>query len=482
MNNIAIEQKLRILKSYSEINPESAYRFVDILKGLSDWDLYRINPLSFAEKYNFNKVEATDLFIYGAKIGIFDFEWNMICQFCGVVTSSHSSIGDVERQKYYCALCDVDVDTDLSNYVEVAFNIDKSIKQINIDPFANAEDYFNYFFSGNVTHSSRMREIFEKYMLKGFYPIKSDETKKITFKANPNEIYKVKSIDIHSKITLEFTNEISQIPQIIDIDVLPSGFSPKEFKLPAGNITINVKSHLNRTCGVELFFQDERYSEEFSYELNNMVDNFKPFLTGKALLNNQSFRDLFRIQTLPRDLQLKVSNVTILFTDLKGSTELYEKTGDMYAYNLVQEHFNLLKQSTKKHSGAIVKTIGDAIMASFSSPIDGIQAALDMMKQIRIMNENLKNKTQDISIKVGLHSGTALVVTANEALDYFGQTVNMAARVQGLAEGGEIWVTESILGIEDTNTIFEANGYKIEKKSALLKGVSNPTTVFRCVV
>jgi len=209
---------------------------------------------------------------------------------------------------------------------------------------------------------------------------------------------------------------------------------------------------------------------------------FQEFFKGKDLLNNQSFRDLFRVQELPTDLKLKVSNITILFSDLKGSTELYDKTGDMHAYGLVQEHFDVLKTSTRMHSGAIIKTIGDAIMASFSKPIDGILAATDMMEGMERLSRKRKLKKEDVAIKVGLHTGNALAVNANEALDYFGHTVNIAARVQGLAKGGEIWVTDSVYKSEGVEQILTANDCQAFRQSALLKGVSLPTTVYQCTL
>ena len=213
-----------------------------------------------------------------------------------------------------------------------------------------------------------------------------------------------------------------------------------------------------------------------------MQDNpptMAPFLTGKMLINNQTFRDLYRIQNLPYDLKLKVSNVTILFTDLKGSTELYDATGDMVAYNLVQEHFELLKASTRDHSGAVIKTIGDAVMASFSTPLDGFTAAVDMMRRIDLTDQQHRIPGHEIALKIGLHAGPVLAVNANESLDYFGQTVNVAARVQGLAFANEIWVTQPVYDAVGQETI-ATSGYQTERKEATLRGVRQSAIVYKC--
>ena len=86
----------------------------------------------------------------------------------------------------------------------------------------------------------------------------------------------------------------------------------------------------------------------------------RPFLTAKRLLSNQTFRDIYRTDTLDIDQGLKILSLTFLFTDLKGSTALYERVGDLVAYELVRAHFRILHEIVGSEGGAVVKTIGDA--------------------------------------------------------------------------------------------------------------------------
>ena len=73
-------------------------------------------------------------------------------------------------------------------------------------------------------------------------------------------------------------------------------------------------------------------------------------------------------ETIKVDGGIGVKDITILFTDLKGSTALYERIGDLKAFSLVHRHFDSLEQVINNHNGAIVKTIGDAVMATFLNP------------------------------------------------------------------------------------------------------------------
>src|SRR5205823_2665039 len=104
----------------------------------------------------------------------------------------------------------------------------------------------------------------------------------------------------------------------------------------------------------------------------------KPYLTGKTLVTNQTFRELFRAESIPSQDGLHFGSLTLLFTDLKGSTEMYERIGDFRAYSLVREHFAFLREVVASHGGALVKTIGDAVMATFPEPSSGVEAAAQM--------------------------------------------------------------------------------------------------------
>ena len=115
-----------------------------------------------------------------------------------------------------------------------------------------------------------------------------------------------------------------------------------------------------------------------SHTLHDLLGKRRPFLTAKRLLTNQTFRDIYRTDTLDVDQGLKITSLTFLFTDLKGSTELYERVGDIVAYDLVREHFRVLNEIVASEAGAVVKTIGDAVMATFPSPDRALAAALRM--------------------------------------------------------------------------------------------------------
>ncbi len=207
----------------------------------------------------------------------------------------------------------------------------------------------------------------------------------------------------------------------------------------------------------------------------NHIDAQYGVVSGHRLLTLQMFRELFPRETIPPNESLLIRQVTILFTDLAGSTALYSQRGDSQAYSLVNQHFKLLFESVDRHNGAVIKTIGDAIMATFTSPEDGLKAAIAMQETMLDFNRRLES-ANPLILKVGIHAGPCISVNLNDRSDYFGTTVNTAARVEGLSQGNDIVFTSSLLG--QAEAIADTTHYKYEKSSATLKGISEPIDVF----
>jgi class 3 adenylate cyclase len=212
------------------------------------------------------------------------------------------------------------------------------------------------------------------------------------------------------------------------------------------------------------------------HELHEMMKNRRPFLTAKRLLSNQTFRDIYRTDTLDVDQRLKITSLTFLFTDLRGSTQLYERVGDLAAFDLVSTHFRVLHEIVASGAGAVVKTIGDAVMATFTSPDRALAAALKMRHAMRKLNE--ERGGEDLLLKIGIHEGPCIAVTLNERQDYFGQTVNIASRVQHLATSSEIFATGVVVENDGALGVLQAEGLKPMSHNATLRGIANEVAIY----
>lgn len=474
-NETLLVQKKKALEGFGVLSKKSISRFIENLRSQDDWKLHRINPIRFARENDFETGEAIDLFLHSGKIGLIDFAYNMICPACGGVASSHTSLDQIEEKSFHCYICNLDVPATLDDQVEVSFSINPSIKKQDLDPLVDVETYLRYHISANFHKSEELLDFLGKN-INGLIVLEPGITRNITLDAIDVPAYQLSSVENNSAVYLYFDGEETPDERVIDLSLLTSGFTPNELHLSPGKYELKVSNRTIAKAGFIIIKPDLPRILEIVKEHPTVIE---PFLTAKMLLNNQTFRELFRIQQLSSKLNLNVKSLTILFTDLRGSTEMYDKAGDILAYRLVQEHFRLLTETVKKFHGAIVKTMGDAIMATFSSPLDGMFAALEMMTRIDDMNEEFKEHGHEIGLKVGLNEGPALAVINDERLDYFGQSVNIAARVQSLASAGEIWVTEPILSSPGIQEELSLRGYDSEKHEASLKGVGQKATVHK---
>jgi class 3 adenylate cyclase len=119
------------------------------------------------------------------------------------------------------------------------------------------------------------------------------------------------------------------------------------------------------------------------------------------------------------------------------------------------------------HGGAIVKTMGDAVMATFTSPEDAMLCAIDMVTACEASHGDL-----GVHVKVGLHEGPCLAVRANDRLDYFGTTVNVAARLQAQAGSSELVLMKELLAHAKVAQIVKSNGFRMREFAASLKGIA----------
>lgn len=208
-------------------------------------------------------------------------------------------------------------------------------------------------------------------------------------------------------------------------------------------------------------------------------DDTEPATRGLDLLLIPSFWELFSGDAPADDESLRVGRVAILFTDLRGSTAMYVERGDPRAYHLVRDHFAILGERIDRNRGSLIKTIGDAVMASFASGTDAVRAALESQAELR---EHAEEMGGELALKAGVHAGACLAVRLNGRLDFFGHAVNVAARVQGLSRGHDVVVTDAVVADIEAEAMTSALRLRIaESFDAELRGITTPVGVHRLI-
>ena len=191
-------------------------------------------------------------------------------------------------------------------------------------------------------------------------------------------------------------------------------------------------------------------------------------VTGAEVTALQRFRDLFASEALRPGERISVGSLTVVFTDLYGSTQLYNEIGDATAFGLVMSHFDVVREAIAGADGTLIKTMGDAVMAVFPRPLSAVKAILEAQTALASAGD----KVAAFKLKAGIHFGPCIAVTLNDRLDYFGSTVNIASRLEKLSEGGDVVISDSVYGDEEVASFLAANrsSLQIERLDATLKG------------
>ena len=479
MTNIAerlLETKMTEIEQARSWSPRVISKFETLIRSGDDLSLYRVNPLAFARDRAIAEAESIDLFLHATRSGLFEMSWDVVCPQSGMVLDSFGALRTLKTH-YVCGLCDVSGETDLDDFIDVTFTVSPQLRRLPFhDPESLSVEDFHWklrFLNDGRLPGQQVRFLDVLHgLVRGLAFLPPGSTTTLRADLGPGALSGV-NVQTQAAFMVPVTGALAATPSRLQVRYDGRRFSPSLSGLPPGPVIIEVENS-GTTRGSLLLIN---WPPEIVALTVKPALDFEPYMSGGMLLARQTFRRLFRSERVDEREGLGIRQVTLLFTDLKGSTAMYERLGDLNAYALVREHFALLGATVQQHSGAIVKTIGDAVMAVFSRPTDAVSAALDILGVIERYNG--EHGDPSIILKIGVHCGPSIAVTLNDNLDYFGQTVNVAARVQSLADAGEICVSEALYSAPGVSDVLA--GHKIVGFEAPLRGVEGSACVYRIV-
>jgi class 3 adenylate cyclase len=469
-----LESKMTDVEQARSWSPRVISKFETLIRSGDDLSLYRVNPLAFAKDRGIAESESIDLFLHATRAGLFAMSWDVVCPQSGMVLDSFGALRTLKTH-YACGLCDVTGDTDLDDFIEVTFTVSPELRRLPFhDPSSLSVDDFHWklrFLNDGRLPGQQLKFLdVLKGLVRGLTFLPPGATTTLRTDLGPGALAGV-NVQTQAAFAIPVIGEAAGTPTLLQVNYDGQRFSSSREALPPGPIIVEVQN-TGAARGSLLLIN---WPPEILAQTVKPALEFDPYMSGGMLLARQTFRRLFRSERVDETEGLGIRQVTLLFTDLKGSTAMYERLGDLNAYALVREHFALLGAAVQQHSGAVVKTIGDAVMAVFSKPTDAVSAALDILAQIE--RYNAEHGKPSFILKIGAHCGPSIAVTLNENLDYFGQTVNVAARVQSLADAGDICISEALYSVPGISDLL--SGQKVIAFDAPLHGVEGNACVYR---
>jgi class 3 adenylate cyclase len=447
---------------------------VDLIEGLvrdaPDAALCRINVLDLAKQAHLDEERVITGFLHAARLGIFELSWNLLCTSCGGVLAMGPTLKTFDRSDYTCAFCAAHYEARLDETVEVTFTVGPRVRKIAAhEPhdLPIADYYRQVFFSSGVDLPDNFDTLFHEITF-DWVELPAGEKALLSLQLPAGTAIVFDPVT-HATQFIEVKGEPTAERQSQTLIFSNERLPTETVQLRPGPLRLGLENHAE----VRVLPTVWNASCPAAHEL---LTRRRRFLTAKRLLTNQTFRDIYRTDTLSIDQRLKITSLTFLFTDLKSSTELYERVGDLVAFDLVQAHFRMLNRIVVSEAGAIVKTIGDAVMATFPTPDRAVSAALRMREGMKDLNA--ERQRDDLQLKIGIHEGPCLAVLLNDRQDYFGQTVNIAARVQGLAMSRAIYATGAVVDHPEAALLLEKGGLKLVQQKGVLRGIPEEVPVF----
>jgi len=453
------------------VDPTVADAILRLIDKGEDHELNRINVLDFAARTGLDEERVISGFLHASRLGLFDMTWNVLCPGCGGVLDAHSTLKSLRHDDYHCGLCACGYEASVDEQVEVAFTVSPRIRRIAAhDPNTlPIWEYFKQVFwsSGVDLDKKSFASLTDEVTLDAL-ELPAGEKATMSLQLPPQFIIVFEPVT-HAAQFIDVQGEPTKERQLLSL-IYNKTPSPT-----GGTVTLRpgpLRLALDNQAGVRVLPAVFIAAEA----LHHLIGKRKPFLTAKRMLTNQTFRDVFKADNLNIDQRLKITSLTFLFTDLKGSTALYERVGDLAAFDLVRAHFHALLEIISSEKGAVVKTIGDAVMATFVRPEHAIVAGLRMRAAMDKLNK--ERDSNDLVVKIGIHEGPCLAVMLNERQDYFGQTVNIAARVQSLSTSQEIHITGPVIDAPAVAEILNRQAIKPIQKQAALRGIADKMLVY----
>lgn len=403
-----IRQQLLETNRYSEVLIDN---LINLVESADELTVSQIRPYILADYWNAPRKKALELCLDAAKIGLLDLRWHLLCPLCRVDRKPTDSMKDISDE-VHCHTCNIDFEANFATSVELTFHPNRAIRSVNLDQ--------DFCVAGpQITPHVIAQQKVEPGEVRTIEP-KLEEGR-----------YRIRALELKGSRALHATEDGQhEITQHVPKERFAES---EELKCnPAPKITFEN----NTGTGQLLILERMAWTDDA--------------VMAADVIALQRFRNLFSEEILRPGQEISVGSMAMVFTDIRDSTEMYRKVGDATAFGIVMDHFDLLRTHIDEARGAIVKTIGDAIMAVFTNPGNAVNALLKSQTA-------LKKQDPEIVMRAGIHYGPCIAINQNDRIDYFGTTVNVAARLEGYSSGDEVVVSETVYDDPDVQRLINSS-------------------------
>jgi class 3 adenylate cyclase len=418
----SIKRKLQIDTADTEIID----RLANFIQKADEFAVARIRPYQLADDWNASRRAVLELCLKATRAGLLDLQWELLCPLCRGAKETGSSLREISSE-LHCETCRIDFKVNFDRFVEVTFRPNPALRPVEAQDFC-------------MGSPQRTPHIVAQQLL-------TPQSKRVLILPLEAGRYRLRALELSGGLDISVTTDNGGSEA--KVAIAESGWPHQPLRLA----TLSTLQLENATAAEQLLILERlAWSDQAA--------------TAAEVTALQTFRDLFSSEALRPGEQISVGTLTVLFTDLRNSTRLYREIGDATAFGRVMNHFDVLKKVITDEDGALVKTIGDAVMAIFRRPVGALKAMLAGQEMLASPAEGMS----PLTLKAGIHEGPCIAVTLNDRLDYFGSTVNMAARLESLSTGDDVVISHAIYDDAEVRELIRAENLQATPFEMMLKG------------
>ncbi len=394
----------------NRLNPKAIETLGQFLEHASDQEVARIRPLVFAERFKLPPRDVVDCCLLSAKAGLLTLLWDILCPSCRIPADVQETLASL-RDHAYCPACDLQYQVDFANSVELIFRAHPEVRSAETRTYCIGGPAFSAHVVAQIRLAAGERFQLELALNEGTYRVRGP-----------------------------------QLPFAIDLRVsAANGVTYLELPLvrppTAGSVPL-----LRQGNQVLVLYNDT--PRELQIRVERTAGRAMA-LTAAAAAAIPMFREMFPGEVLAPGQIVSVTSVSLLMAEVCASGDLYRRLGDGPAFQKVRGQLQQMEETVRASGGAVVKFVGEGLMATFNSTNAALNAGVEMLRS---------PPDNDVLLRLSLHRGPAMVTTINDRLDYFGETVHVARSLLQSAQPGELIAVAAILDQEDLKSSLRDKG------------------------
>jgi class 3 adenylate cyclase len=412
-------------------DPMLAERLVATVERADDLAVGRLRPYALADAWGADRREVLELCLLATRAGLLELRWELLCPLCRGAKETSGTLAGLERQ-VHCDACHIDFTADFERSVEITFRPSEAVRAVEANEYCVG--------GPRVTPHIVAQQI-----------LAPGERRALGLALEEGR-YRLRAIGLPGSrgIAVNGTG-----PDRGTLTVAAEWGAGETLLATRPEVVLANETTVERLVVLERTAWSDRAA------------------TAADVTSLQAFRDLFSSEALRPGEEMSVGSLTVVFTDLRDSTRLYREIGDAPAYGSVVGHFDVLRDTVRSEGGAVVKTIGDAVMAVFRRPVPALSAVLAAQAELAAPPSGVR----PLVLKAGIHAGPCIAVTLNDRLDYFGSTVNAAARLVSFSSGEDVVVSDAVRDDPEVAALIADDAYQVERLEASLKGFDDEAFV-----